>query len=395
MDGGGPNAVGVSASQRAAGSGPGERERLLAMAHGRADLATLGRGDPDLPTPPHIVEAAKRALDEGATHYTHWQGHSDLREAVTEKCRLDYGVAVHPDRVIITAGAQEAVYVSFQALLDPGDEVLVADPHYPSYSAAIRLAGGVPVFIPTIQARNFVIDPSEVEARISPKTKMLVVVTPENPTGAVIPRETITQLADIVRRHNLLAIADDIYERFVYEGPPHASFASIPALSDRTVMINSFSKSYSMTGWRIGYMVVPAPLVGAIEVVKHTLTICAPAVSQAAGLAALTGPQQCVAEARSTYAGRRRILLDGFERLALGGHWSRGALYVYGAIGSTGLSAYDFCVRMLTDANVQIFPGTAYGGGEGYVRASFLQPAAHLEAALDRMAPVIRALRPE
>jgi aminotransferase len=395
VNGTGPNAAGVFASKRANDSGPGERERLLAMAHGRADLATLGRGDPDLPTPPHIVEAAKRALDGGATHYTHWQGRSDLREAVAEKCRLDYGVAVHPDRIIVTAGAQEAVYVTFQALLDPGDEVLVADPHYTSYSTAIRLAGGVPVLVPTTQARNFVIDPKEVEARISPRTKMLVVVTPENPTGAVIPRHTLDQLAEIVLRHNLLAVADDIYERFVYEGPPHASFAFMPELSDRTVMINGFSKTYAMTGWRLGYMAVPAPLVRPVEVVKHTLTICAPAVSQAAGLAALTGPQTCVAEARATYAGRRRIVLDGFERLGLGGHWSRGALYVYGAIGSTGLSAYDFCVRMLTDANVQIFPGTAYGGGEGYVRASFLQPAADLETALDRMAPVIRALRAE
>jgi aminotransferase len=392
VNGRGRSPLAVFASQRTAGSGPGQRERLLAMADGHAGLVTLGRGDPDLPTPPHIVEAAKRALDEGATHYTQWQGRSDLREAVAEKCRLDYGTAVHPGRIVITAGAQEAVYVTFQALLDPGDEVLLADPHYTSYSTAIRLAGGVPVFIPTRQARDFVVDPSEVEARISSRTKMLVVVTPENPAGAVIPRETIGQLADVVQRHNLLTIGDDIYERFVYEGPPHASFASMPELSDRTVMINGFSKSYSMTGWRLGYMVVPAPLVGAIEVVKHTLTICAPAVSQAAGLAALTGPQDCVADACATYASRRRIVLEGFERLGLGGRWSRGALYVYGAIGSTGLSAFDFCVRMLTDANVQIFPGTAYGGGEGYVRASFLQPAASLETALDRMAPVIRAL---
>ncbi len=373
------------ASKRAVRQGGGDRERLLALAESRRDVVRLGRGDPDLPTPAHIIEAAKRALDHGATHYTHWQGQLDLREAVAEKCRRDYRVEVAADQVIITAGAQEAMYVVFQTLLDPGDEVLLADRHYTSYSRAIRLAGGVPVFVPTHEANNFVIDPQDVEALISPRTKLVVVVSPENPTGAVIPPDTIAALARIANEHDLMVIADDIYEKFVYEGPPHVSIASDPALGDRTIMINGFSKTYAMTGWRVGYMVVPRELVGPVQVVKHTLTICAPAVSQAAALAALEGPQDCVDEMRRIYAGRRRILLDGFEPLGMGGRWSRGALYVYPRVPRDGESSYDFCVRVLEQANVLIFPGTAFGAGEGYMRVTLLQPTEVMREAVSRM----------
>jgi aminotransferase len=376
-------------SKRAAKQGAGDRERLLSLAEGRRGLVSLGRGDPDLPTPPHIIEAAKRALDDGATHYTHWQGRPDLREAIAEKCRREYRVDVSAGQVIVTAGAQEAMYVVFQALLDQGDEVLLADRHYTSYSRAILLAGGVPVFVPTREANNFVVDPHDVEALISPRTKLMVVVSPENPTGAVIPPETIAALGRIARRHNLLVVADDIYERFVYEGPPHASIAAEPELGDRMVMINGFSKIYAMTGWRVGYMVVPREFVSPIEVIKHTLTICAPAVSQAAALAALEGPQDCVDEMRRIYGERRQILLDGFEPLGMGGRWSRGALYVYPRVPSRAETSYEFCVRVLEQANVLIYPGTAFGPGEGYMRATLLQPAPVMQEAVSRIAAVL------
>jgi aminotransferase len=383
--------IAARASQRAAGIRSGDRERLLALAQNRRDMVSLGRGDPDLPTPAHIIEAAKGALDGGATHYTHWQGRPDLRDAVAEKCRRDYGADVHGGQVIITAGAQEAMYVAFQTLLDPGDEVLLADRHYTSYSRAVRLAGGVPVFLPTREETGFVIDPRDVEARITPRTKLLVVVSPENPTGAVIPPGTIAELGRIALRHDLMVIADDIYEKFVYEGPPHASIAAEPDLFARSIVINGFSKTYAMTGWRIGYMVVPQELIPAVEIVKHTLTICAPAVSQAAALAALTGPQECVAEMRDVYAKRRRILLEGYEPLGMGGRWSRGALYVYARVPDRGLTSYEFCVNLLERANVLVFPGTGFGSGEGYVRTTLLQPEAVLVEAVSRMAAVLPA----
>jgi aminotransferase len=376
-------------SKRATGTRSGDRERLLALAQARRDVVTLGRGDPDLPTPPHIIEAAKRALDKGATHYTEWQGRLDLREAVAEKCRRDYGADVQARQIVITAGAQEAMYVTFQTLLDPGDEVLLADRHYTSYSRAVRLAGGVPVFLPTREETGFVIQPHEVEARISPRTKLLVVVSPENPTGAVIPPDTIAELARIALRHDIMLVADDIYEKFVYEGPPHATVAAIPDVRDRTILINGFSKTYAMTGWRIGFMVVPPELVAPVEIVKHTLTVCAPAVSQAAALAALTGPQDCVDEMRTTYAARRRILLDGFEPLGMGGRWSRGALYVYARVPDRSVTSAEFCVTLLERANVLIFPGTAFGSGQGYLRTTLLQPADVLAEAVSRMAGVL------
>jgi aminotransferase len=383
------NTIAARASKRTLHSRSGDRERLLSMAQGRPDVISLGRADPDLPTPPHIIEAAKRALDDGATHYTHWQGRADLRETIAEKCRRDYGVDVGADQVIVTAGSQEAMYVTFQALLDPGDEVLLADRHYTSYSRGIRLAGGVPVYMPTNEARAFVVDPDEVEGLVSPRTKMLVVVSPENPTGAVIPPGTIDALGRLALRHDLLVVADDIYERFVYEGPPHKSIAAVPGLGGRTIMINGFSKTYAMTGWRVGYMVVPRPLVAVVEVIKHTLTICAPAVSQAAALAALAGPQDCVDEMRRVYGERRRVLLRGFEPLGLGGRWSRGALYVYARVPFPASTAYEFCAALLERANVLAFPGTAFGAGEGYVRTTLLQPVEVLEEAVARMAAAL------
>jgi aminotransferase len=384
-------AIAARASKRAAGVRSGDRERLLALAQNRPNVVTLGRGDPDLPTPPHIIEAAKRALDGGATHYTHWQGRPDLREAVADKCRRDYGAELHAEQVIITAGAQEAMYVAFQSLLDPGDEVLLADRHYTSYSRAVRLAGGVPVFLPTREETGFVVQPADVEARLSPRTKLLVVVSPENPTGAVIPPATIAELAGIALRHDIMVIADDIYEKFVYDGPPHASIAAEPDLIGRTIIINGFSKTYAMTGWRVGYMVVPRELVPAVEIVKHTLTICAPAVSQSAALAALTGPQDCIGQMRAVYAARRRILLDGYEPLGMGGQWSRGALYVYARVPDPRLTSYEFCVALLERANVLVFPGTGFGSGEGYVRTTLLQPAELLAEAVSRISAVLPA----
>lgn len=378
-------------AQRVRALKSGEREQLLAMAEGRKDLARLGRGDPDLATPPHIVEAARRALLEGETHYTHWQGRSDLRQAICDKYAREQGLAFAPGQVLVTAGAQEAVYVTFQTLLDPGDEVVMADPHYSVYSLVIRLAGGVPVLVPTRAEDDFVVRPEEVERRITARTKVLVLVSPDNPTGAVIPAERLARLAEIARRHDLIVVMDEIYEKFVYDGHTHASIAREPGMSERTVVINGFSKSYAMTGWRAGFLIAPEAIVQHMETLHNSLLICAPAVSQAAALAALTGPQDAVEEMRRTYAERRALLLRRLTAMGLPCRGSRGALYVYPSIEATGLSSFDFCVRML-EAGVQVFPGTTYGGGAGYIRISFLQPIETLRTAMDRMEPVVRAL---
>ena len=380
-------------STRAIASRAGGRERLLAKAEGRTDVIRLGRGDPDLPTPRHIIEAAKRALDTGATHYTSWQGRGDLREAIADKCRRDYGVPASADQVIVTAGGQEAVYATFQALLNDGDEVLLADPHYNSYSRAVRLAGGVPVFVPCDEQHAFALDPAAVEARITKRTKILAVITPNNPTGAVIPEAEVRALAELAIRHNLLVIADDIYERFVFGDTPHVSAAAVPQVADRVIIINGLSKTYAMTGWRLGYLVPPRALVPALEVLTHTMTICAPAVSQAAGVAALTGPQDSVREMRDIFADRRKVLLAGFEELGLGGGWSQGGHFLFPNITSTHLSSEEFCERLMEETGVMMFPGTAFGAGEGYLRVSFLQPIDAIRTAVERIGPAVRRLQ--
>lgn len=362
------------------------------MAEGRMDLVRLGLGDPDLPTPPHIVEAAIRALEARDTRYTLWHGREDLRRAISDRYRRDYDMSIAWDQVVITSGGQEAFQVILQSILDPGDEAILAEPHYWSYSRAIRLAGGTPVFVPTDEAGRFVMQPEEVERRITPRTKVLIVVSPNNPTGAVIPPETLGRLAEIAKEHDLFVVSDEIYERWVFDGAVHRSIASFPEMLDRTAIVNSFSKTYSMTGYRIGYLIAPPEIVPALEVYRHTTSICAPTISQVAALAALTGPQDAVDEMHRIYAERRRVLVDGFNALGLSCRGSAGGLYVYANISSIPMSAYDFCEHLL-DSGVQLFPGTAFGTADGYVRAAFLEPAERLQLAINRMAPVVRALR--
>jgi aminotransferase len=367
------------------------REILMQMAEGRADLVSLGDGDPDLPTPQHVIRAAQRALDEGATHYTHWQGRADLRAAICEKYRREAGLEVAPSQVVVTQGAQEAVYVSFVATVDPGDEVLLADPHYGPYTSAIRLCGGVPVYVPTHEGDGFVIQPHEIASRITPRTKALLLVSPNNPTGAVIPPDVMARLAALAVDRDLLVIMDELYEKMLFEGAVQVTAAVFPGMADRTITINGFSKSFAMTGWRLGYLIGPQPIVASLEVVKHTMTICAPAVSQAAGLAALSDDGEAVAEMLAVYTERRRILLDGFREMGLRCGWSIGGLFLYVNVGTLGVPTFELC-RQLFDAGVLAFPATAFGGEDRYIRVSFLRPADQLRLAVERMKPVVRRL---
>jgi aminotransferase len=367
------------------------REILMEMAEGRAGLVSLGDGDPDLPTPLGVVRAAQRALEEGATHYTHWQGRADLREAICEKYRREAGLDVTPAQVVVTQGAQEAVYVSFVATLDPGDEVLLADPHYGPYTSAIRLCGGVPTYVPTREEEGFVIQPREIAAHITARTKALLLVSPNNPTGAVIPPEVMREIAAMAVQRDLLVIMDELYEKMMFDGAVHTTAGVFEGMADRTITINGFSKSYAMTGWRLGYLIGPQPIVSSMEVVKHTMTICAPAVSQAAGLAALTDGQRALEEMVAVYTERRGILVDGFREMGLRCEWSVGGLFLYVNVGTLGVPTFDLC-RQLFDAGVLAFPATAFGGEDRYIRVSFLRPATQLRVAVERMKPVVRRL---
>jgi len=362
---------------------------LLKLAEARCgDVITLGRGEPDIPTPAHIVAAAKEALDRGYTTYTNPAGLPALREAIADKFLRDNGLSYDPTQeIIVTTGAQEALAVVMQTLLNPGDEVLIASPFYNAYEANIILAGGVPVGIPTRQEDDFQIAPEDVEQRISERTKLLALVTPANPTAAALTRETLEALADVARERELIVLSDELYEKVVYDGFEHVSFASLDGTRERTIVVNGFSKAYSMTGFRVGYMAGPADYIQAALEPRHALSISSPTPFQHAALAALTGPQDHLREMMETYTHRRNTMARVFDELGVTYSMPRGAFYFWANISGAGLPSFDFCERAVRDHGILFFPGSMYGpDGEGYIRISFLAPQAELEEALGRFA---------
>jgi len=368
-----------------------ERQELLALAEEKSNLIKLGRGDPDLDTPEPIRDAAKKALDEGYTHYTHWRGMKELREEISNKLKEDNGLDYDPeDEIVVSTGVQESMYVVFQSLLEPGDEVLIADPHYTSYDAVVEFAGGKIKLVPTTEENDFALQPDVLREHISEKTKVMVVVTPNNPTGAVIPPSTLEELANIAKEEDLLVISDEIYEKVIYDDYEHVSMASFPGMYERTIVFNGFSKAYCMTGWRIGYMAAPSDFIDKIERLKHTLTISTNQVSQKAAIAALKGGDELIDKTVETYKERRDYLMNALDEMGLTYGYPAGAMYIFANIRPTGKSAFEFCKDLLLDAGVQIFPGTTYGEGEGYVRISLLAPTDQLKRAADKMTEAVK-----
>jgi aminotransferase len=370
------------------------RTRMLGIAAKLEGVIAMGRGDPDLPTPAHIVEAGQRALAAGATHYTAPQGLPELREAICAKLERENGLSYAPDEIVVTAGAQEGIYVTMLALLNPGDEVLCTSPGYTSYNQAVELAGGVVVDVPTYQKDNFALTADAVRAKLSPRTRILCLMNPSNPTGAVTPRAEVEKLAQLAKDHDLVVISDEIYERLVYDGASVTSVASLPDMKERTITVNGFSKAYAMTGWRIGYFAGPRALVVPMNEIHHGLTICAPAAAQHAALAALRGSQDCVEEYRQTFASRRAYFRGVLDSLGFTYGEPQGAFYLYTNISSTGLGAGEFCVRLLEEARVMIFPGSLFGDHtDDFVRISLLQPQNKLEEAAERIRAALPKLR--
>ncbi|MEL7234169.1 MAG: aminotransferase class I/II-fold pyridoxal phosphate-dependent enzyme, partial [Chloroflexota bacterium] len=275
--------------RKVASDGTALRYALMEMATG-PDVIALGRGDPDLPTPSHIIEAAQQAVRDGNTGPTPVAGMPALREAIAAKLRDENGLPVVTENIIVTTGGQEALYLLMQVLLNPGDEVLVPDPRYTSYDQAIAAAGGSMVMVPTDHEDAFNLLPEAVEAAITPNSKALLIVTPSNPTGGIVTRERLEQIADIAKRHNLIVISDEIYEKFVFDGHEHFSIGSLPGMAERTITLNGFSKTYAMTGLRVGYVAAPKNFIEGITKVKAFTTGPAATVSQHASLAAATGP---------------------------------------------------------------------------------------------------------
>ena len=366
------------------------RTRMLEIAADLPDVIALGRGDPDFHTPRHIAEAAKAAIDANKHHYTHPAGLLELRQAIAKKLRLENNLDYTEDEVIVTCGAQEGIMLCMLALVDEGDEVLLPSPRFTSYDTAISMCGGVPVPVPTYERDDFALMPAEIEARLTERSKVLVLVTPNNPTGAVTPPVVVREIADLAERHNLIVISDEIYEKLIYEGSEHLSLGSLPRMKDRTITVNGFSKAYAMTGWRVGYLAAPASFMRMLIEPRHTLSINANTPAQYAALAALTGPQKAVEEMCQAYAERRVYMMEALDQMGLTYGHPGGAFYIYANISCTGLPSPQFCETLLREGQVLIFPGTMFGDeSEDYIRISYLQPMERIKQGVARMERVI------
>ena len=362
------------------------RTRMLAIAAGMNNVIAMGRGDPDFHTPAHISEAAKKAIDDNQHHYTGPTGLPQLREAIAGDLKAEYGLDYTADEIIVTAGVQESITLIMLALIKPGDEVMITSPRFMTYDTAVGFAGGIPVPVPTFQKDDFALDIAEIEKRITPKTRMFVLVSPNNPTGAVTPPAVIRQIAELAIKHDIIIVSDEIYAKIIYEGNEHLSIATLPGMKERTITLNGFSKTYAMTGWRVGYLAAPADFVAKVTEMRHTLSINTCTISQHAALAAITGPKEPIQAMIDEYGARRAFLLPALDEMGLSYGNPGGAFYVYINVSGTGMSTPDFCEKLLRETGVMLFPGTMFGDHDpSYIRMSFLQPIDKLRDAVERM----------
>ncbi len=371
------------------------RTRLLEMAAAIPDVIALGRGDPDFHTPAHIVAAAHRALDENRHHYTPVAGLTELTAAVATMLQQEYNLAYTAEEIIVTNGVEEAIMTCMVSLLNPGDEVLMGSPRFTNYDKAINLCHGTVVSVPTRQAHDFVLQAAEVEARITERTRMLVLVSPDNPTGAVTPPATVRALACLVQRYDLILLSDEIYSRILFDGAQHLSPASLPDMYGRTLTLNGFSKAYAMTGWRLGYLAGPAAFIRQVQEVRHTLSISTNTIAQYAALAALEVPRASWWSAvQADLEERRACVMSTLDDLGFTYGFPGGGYFLFPNISRLGMPATQFCLTMLQEGHVLVFPGSQEGdrlGGE-YIRMSILQPLPRLQEAMQRLRRVVATL---
>lgn len=364
---------------------------LMELAKSTKGAISMGLGDPDLDTPKHIVDAAKAAIEEGRTGPVPTTGLPELRQAISRKLKRDNGIEANPEsEILVTTGGQEALFLLVQALIEPGDEVIVPDPRYTSYDAAIELAGGKMVLVPTVEEEAFDLDPDEVEKRITSNTKVLLMISPNNPTAGIVSPENVRRLAEIAVKHDLIVISDEIYEKFLYEDIDYLSIATLPRMRERTITLNGVSKTYAMTGWRIGYLAGPAEFIRVATALKQMVNVQAPTVSQWAAAAALDGPQECVGVMRDTYAERRELLMEALTEMGFTYGMPRGGLYIWANTASTGIESTELSYLFLKEGNVLILPGTGFGDHWGdYMRVTLLQPIEVLQEVVSRMKTVL------
>ncbi len=350
------------------------------------DVISLSVGEPDFLTPWAIREAAIYSLERGQTSYTSNYGILELRRLIARHLEDLYGLHYQvEDEILVTVGVSEGMDLAMRAILDPGDEVLVPEPCYVSYMPCVSLAGGVPVGVETRMEDEFRVSVAQLEAAATPRTKAIVLGYPSNPTGATMPRAALQEIVEFARRRNLYLISDEIYDRLTYDGT-HTSVASLPGAWERTILLNGFSKAYAMTGWRVGYVCAPAPILNAMYKIHAYTIMCVPTTSQKAAIEALRSGETAVRDMIGQYNQRRRLIVDGLNTAGLDCHMPHGAFYAFPSIRRTGLSSEDFAMRLIQEEHVAVVPGTAFGrGGEGHIRISYATSLEKIEEALRRI----------
>ena len=359
------------------------------------DVISLGVGEPDFQTPWSVRKAGITSLEKGKTKYTSNSGLEELRREISNYTLRKCGVEYNPhDEIVVSVGGSEAIDATLRAIVTPGDEVIIPQPSYVCYEPITQLVGGVPVIIETLAENDFKVTPEQLKNAISDKTKALILPYPCNPTGAIMEKEDLEALANVLRDTNILVISDEIYSELTFAENPHVSIASIDGMRERTILINGFSKAFSMTGWRLGFACGPKEIISQITKIHQFAIMCAPTTAQYAAIEALRNCDAAVADMKAEYNRRRRLMVNGFNKAGLICREPKGAFYAFPCIKSTGLTSDEFCERLLQEKHVAVVPGTAFGkGGEGFVRASYCYSTEHIIEALARIDEFVKEIQ--
>lgn len=373
-------------SQRTVSLKPSGIRKFFDIANEMEGVIALGVGEPDFKTPYSVRQAGIENLQQGKTRYSANAGLMELRRAICDYLKRKFNLEYDKkSEVVVTVGGSEAIDLAIRAFINPGDEVLVPEPCFVCYAPIVTLTSGVPVSIRTREEDEFRLTPEQLEAAITSKTKMLILPYPNNPTGAVMRREHLEAIAEVLKKHDIIVLSDEIYAELTYNGR-HTSIAELPGMKERTIVVNGFSKTFAMTGWRLGYAVGPAPAIKQMTKIHQYAIMCAPTTSQYAAIEALDHCEENICQMREEYDRRRRFVVDAFNKMGLHTFEPEGAFYVFPCIKSTGMSSEEFCEKLLYGKKVAVVPGNAFGdSGEGFIRVSYSYSVQHLTTALGRI----------
>jgi len=381
-------------NSKAAALKPSGIRRFFDISEQMENVISLGVGEPDFQTPWHIRSAGIESLENGKTRYTANRGMEPLRKEIVAYMKRRFNLAYSPNEALVTVGGSEAIDLAVRALVEQGDEVLIPQPSFVCYEPIVALAGGTSVIIELKSDNDFVLTPEQLEEKITDKTKVLVLPYPCNPTGGIMRKEDLEKIAPVIIKHDLMVISDEIYAELTYSGERHVSIAEIDGMWERTVIVSGFSKTYSMTGWRLGYALAPDPITALMTKIHQFAIMSAPTTSQYAAIEALKNGDDDIKKMVDEYDTRRRLVVDGFNKIGLTCFEPLGAFYVFPCIKSTGLTSEEFCEKLLYSKKVAMVPGTAFGDcGEGFVRVSYCYSVEHLKEALNRTGEFIKEIK--